>query len=83
MQLKGSLRPNLFPITPSHPLSAVIMAMRFPHRTRVIGLVPLDGHKGVGWEPELTPHNNCLATAVPPATQSDFGVKVRRKMERN
>lgn len=49
------------------------MAVRFPHRTRVFGSVPLDGHKGVGWEPELTPHNNCLAAAVPPATQSDSG----------
>lgn len=45
--------------------------MRFPHRTRDIGSVPLDGHGGVGWEPELTPHNNCLAVAVPPVTQSN------------
>jgi len=65
--------PHLFPLSPFHSLSAVIVAVRFLHRTRVIGLVPLDGHKGVGWEPELTPHNNCLAAAVPPVTQSNSG----------
>lgn len=58
----------------SLPLSlsrTVITVVRFLHRTRDIGSVPLDGHGGVGWEPELTPHNNCLAEAVPPVTQSN------------
>ncbi|KAG7228620.1 hypothetical protein INR49_013306, partial [Caranx melampygus] len=50
----------------------IITVVRFPHCTRDIGSVPLDGHGGVGWEPELTPHNNCLAVAVPPVTQSNW-----------
>jgi len=67
-----SLPPSFFPLLPTltPSLSTVITVVRFPHRTRDIGSVPLDGHGGVGWEPELTPHNNCLAEAVPPVTQS-------------
>lgn len=49
------------------------MFIRFPHCTRVFGSMPQDGHEGVGWEPDLTPHNNCLATAVSSVTQSDSG----------
>ncbi|TNN70567.1 hypothetical protein EYF80_019151 [Liparis tanakae] len=52
-------------------VDAIITVVRFPHRTRDVGSVPPDGHGGVGWEPELTPHNNCLAEAVPPVTQSN------------
>lgn len=57
--------------------------MRFPHRTRDIGSVPLVGHGRVGWEPELTPHNSCLAVAVPPVTQSNSESDSREEMERN
>lgn len=42
--------------------------------------MPLDVQGGVLWEPELTPHNNCLAIIVPPITQND---SKRGEVEKN
>lgn len=80
--LDSNPHPLFFPAPhrPPNLLQTVITVVRFPHRTRDIGSVPLDGHGGVGWEPELTPHNNCLAVAVPPVTHSS---SQSGEMERN